>query len=318
MSGKNWQATGIVFSSSVGTALDAANVRRMFRRVVAGLDPAGWTPRELRHSFVSLLSEGGVSLEDIAELCGHAGTRVTEAAYPTRAGTVLARYAGIDTDTGQLTEAEDGRPRRLVISSDFYTVYASAGRKTDGLNRLYCWAHIRRYFVRAGDANPTQLAYWTRDWLDRIKALYATHDELTDAWNASAAPAPGRTALQAAARLADAYTAWDTALEAIEVARQAQMKSPGLRQPARKALATLDREWDGLAAHRDYPMISLDNNASERALRRPVVTRKNAYGSRTAAAAPPRRDRLDRHRDRRTSRPQRPDLPHRQPRRLRP
>jgi len=81
--GKKWQATGIVFSSSVGTALDAANVRRTFRRVVkaAGLDPADWTPRELRHSFVSLLSEGGVSLEDIAELCGHAGTRVTEAVY---------------------------------------------------------------------------------------------------------------------------------------------------------------------------------------------------------------------------------------------
>jgi integrase len=81
--GKDWQALGIVFSSSVGTALDAANVRRAFRRIVkaAGLDAAEWTPRELRHSFVSLLSEGGVSLEDIAELCGHAGTRVTEAVY---------------------------------------------------------------------------------------------------------------------------------------------------------------------------------------------------------------------------------------------
>ena len=32
-------------------------------------------------------------------------------------------------------------------------------------------------------------------------------------------------------------------------------------------------------------MISLDNNAAERALRRPVVTRKNAYGSRTSDAA---------------------------------
>lgn len=203
----------------------------------------------------------------------------------TRAGSVLARHAGIDTATGRLIPAEDGGPRRLVISSDFYTVYASAGKKTDGLTNLYCWAHIRRYFVRAGDANPTQLGYWTRDWLDRIKALYAAHDELTDAWNASVAPAPGRAALQAAARLADAYTAWDTALDAIDTARQAQMKSPGLQQPAKKALATLDREWDGLAAHRGYPMISLDNNTSERALRRPVVTRKNAYGSRTDAAA---------------------------------
>jgi transposase len=32
-------------------------------------------------------------------------------------------------------------------------------------------------------------------------------------------------------------------------------------------------------------MVSLDNNAAERALRRPVVTRKNAYGSRNDDAA---------------------------------
>ena len=63
------------------------------------------------------------------------------------------------------------------------------------------------------------------------------------------------------------------------------MGAPGLQEPAKKALATLEREWDGLAAHRDYPMISLDNNAAERALRRPVVTRKNAYGSRTEDTA---------------------------------
>jgi len=36
------------------------------------------------------------------------------------------------------------------------------------------------------------------------------------------------------------------------------MTAPGLQEPAKKALATLDREWDGLAAHRDYPMIGLD------------------------------------------------------------
>jgi len=56
---------------------------------------------------------------------------------PTRAGAVLARHAGIDSETGQL--AGDG-PRRLVISSDFYAVYTSAGKKADGLINLYCWA----------------------------------------------------------------------------------------------------------------------------------------------------------------------------------
>jgi transposase len=200
---------------------------------------------------------------------------------PTRAGAVLARHAGIDSETGQLTG--DG-PRRLVISSDFYAVYTSAGKKADGLVNLYCWAHVRRHFVRAGDANPTQLRYWTAAWLERIKALYAAHEQLMAAWTTAAAPAPGQAAA-AAARLQEAHGAWDTALDAIEAERRKQMASPGLQQPAKKALATLDREWDGLAAHRNYPMISLDNNAAERALRRPVVTRKNAYGSRTEDAA---------------------------------
>jgi hypothetical protein len=65
----------------------------------------------------------------------------------------------------------------------------------------------------------------------------------------------------------------------IDEARKKQMAAPGLQEPANKALATLDREWDGLAAHRDYPAISLDNNAAERMIRGPVVTRKNARGS---------------------------------------
>jgi hypothetical protein len=49
---------------------------------------------------------------------------------------------------------------------------------------------------------------------------------------------------------------------------------PGLQEPAKKALATLDREWDGILAHRDYPIVSLDNNKAERTMRGPVVTRK--------------------------------------------
>jgi transposase len=201
---------------------------------------------------------------------------------PTRSGAVLARHAGIDEKTGQLTDDGDGGPRRLVISSDFYKVYESAGKKADGLVNLYCWAHVRRHFVRAGDANPVQLKYWTGAWLERIRDLYAAHDELMTAWNEAAAPWDEE---KAAARLDDAYAAWGEAIAAIDEARKKQTAAPGLQEPAKKALATLDREWDGLTAHRDYPMVSLDNNAAERAIRGPVVTRKNARGSRNGDSA---------------------------------
>ncbi|SCK43563.1 tyrosine-type recombinase/integrase [Streptomyces sp. WMMB 322] len=82
--GEEWSERGLVFASEAGTELDAANVRRAFRRVlkaVDGLDPAEWTPRELRHSFVSLLSDSGVPLEEISRLVGHSSTAVTEKVY---------------------------------------------------------------------------------------------------------------------------------------------------------------------------------------------------------------------------------------------
>ena len=78
-----WAEDGYVFCTGRGTSLDAANVRRSFRVVVAaaGLDPTEWAPRELRHSFVSLLSDAGGPVEDIARLVGHRGTTVTETVY---------------------------------------------------------------------------------------------------------------------------------------------------------------------------------------------------------------------------------------------
>ena len=36
---------------------------------------------ELRHSFVSVLSDAGVPLEEITRLVGHSGTTVTELVY---------------------------------------------------------------------------------------------------------------------------------------------------------------------------------------------------------------------------------------------
>lgn len=80
--GELWQETNPVYCTAVGTGLDAANVRRGFRSVVTASKIGGnWTPRELRHSFVSLLSANGVPVESIARLVDHSGTAVTEAVY---------------------------------------------------------------------------------------------------------------------------------------------------------------------------------------------------------------------------------------------
>ncbi|MFD9880095.1 tyrosine recombinase XerC [Streptomyces alboflavus] len=84
-----WQENGLVFTSAVGTELDAANVRREFRKVLAqaallpgiDLEPREWTTRETRTSFVSILSDKGIPLEEISRLVGHSSTAVTEEVY---------------------------------------------------------------------------------------------------------------------------------------------------------------------------------------------------------------------------------------------
>lgn len=82
--GPRWRGTGLVFTTRYGTPLRPDNVRRDFRtaiRSAAGVDPREWTPRELRHSFVSLLSDSGTPLEEISRLVGHKSTLVTELVY---------------------------------------------------------------------------------------------------------------------------------------------------------------------------------------------------------------------------------------------
>lgn len=108
-----------MFASETGTELDAANVRRGFRRVAsaAGLDAAAWTPRELRHSFVSLLSDEGVPVEQIARLVGHAGgSAVTETVYRKQLRPIIDDGATVmnrvfPTGSGSHSVSHSPRPR---------------------------------------------------------------------------------------------------------------------------------------------------------------------------------------------------------------
>jgi integrase len=107
--GARWQDHGLVFPSSVGTPMSAGNARRSFRnalKLVPDLNPMEWTPRELRHSFVSLLSDAGVPLEEISRLVGHAGTTVAELVYRHQlkpviqtGATVMDRLFGTETES---------------------------------------------------------------------------------------------------------------------------------------------------------------------------------------------------------------------------
>jgi len=92
--GKLWRDNDLVFCTGLGTKLDAKNVRRQFKDITdaAGLSK-DWTPQELRHTFVSLLSASGMPVEEIARLAGHSSFLTTEVIYRRELRPVLTRGA---------------------------------------------------------------------------------------------------------------------------------------------------------------------------------------------------------------------------------
>ena len=79
--GDRWQETGHVFTSTIGTPLDARNVIRRHRAILkaAGLPPLRF--HDLRHSAATLLLAQGVSPRYISDLLGHSQVSFTMQTY---------------------------------------------------------------------------------------------------------------------------------------------------------------------------------------------------------------------------------------------
>ena len=119
-------------------------------------------------------------LEDIEDKDGHRWwlwVFVTDATTvfvmdPSRSAGVAAGQLGIDREQSQLEAGS-----RLVISSDFHKAYQSLAC-IDGVDPLWCFAHIRRYLLRAGAAHREELGDWCDAWTERIAVLYRAHHAL--------------------------------------------------------------------------------------------------------------------------------------------
>jgi integrase len=99
LAGDLWRDHGLVFASVVGTPLDPSHVRRTFRKICIAAGIGGsWSPRELRHTFVSIMSERGVPVEEIARLVGHSTTSTTETVYRRELRPVISTGAEVMDD----------------------------------------------------------------------------------------------------------------------------------------------------------------------------------------------------------------------------
>ena len=153
-----------------------------------------------------------------------------------------------------------------VLMVDRYSGYKAMQQVKHGkLVLAFCWAHVRRDFVRVGKGYP-ELTTWALAWLGRIRELYRLNRERLR-------HAPGTPEFTAADALLRKQ------VDSIAAQRDAELADDKLREPCRKALESLKEHWSGLTLFVDDSRIPMDNNYGERLIRNPAVGRKNYYGS---------------------------------------
>ena len=159
-----------------------------------------------------------------------------------------------------------GAESRGVLVVDRYAAYKAMSWVKDGVIVLaFCWAHVRRDFIRVGKGWP-ELKTWALEWLRRIRVLYRLNDR--------------RLAVQKdAAAFGEADGCLRQAVAEMKTQMETELARADLATPCRKALESLQEHWEGLTRFVDDPRIPMDNNASERLERGPAVARKNFYGS---------------------------------------
>jgi len=167
--------------------------------------------------------------------------------------------------------ADEGRQvlagYRGTVVADGFAVYEVLARDGPAFTLAHCWAHCLRHFDEIAEQWPVACA----EISGLIGELYAI-DHLVPG------PFPGDDAAQALRRQLRQGRSRAT-LDRMWQWATVQVGLP--RSDFGKAVRYMLERWEGLTRFVDDPRVPLDNNAVERALRSPVVGRKNHYGSRS-------------------------------------
>lgn len=162
--------------------------------------------------------------------------------------------------------AEAGREVLLdydgVVMADGYSAYASLAKNGGRFRLAHCWAHVRRKFI---EVEP--VAGSATEMLDLIGELYAIEQ--------SCPTGPPGDGLRATLRNERSRPVVRRIQDWLQVTRALPQSGLG------KAIAYAGGMWSGLTRFLDDPRIPIDNNATERAMRGPVIGRKNHYGSKS-------------------------------------
>lgn len=168
------------------------------------------------------------------------------------------------TRSAQVPKAHFAGVQAGIVSADRHSSYKSLA-KEGALQIAYCWAHVRRDFIRLAKEREVHQG-WAEQWLAGIAELYRWHRRRHQEQRESSAWRAADSGLRAA-------------LAELQQRLRCELGQRRLAHDRKKVLTSLERHWEGLTIFVEHPEVAIDNNPAERALRGPVVGRKNYYGS---------------------------------------
>jgi transposase len=160
----------------------------------------------------------------------------------------------------------------VVLVCDRYSAYKSLALECEELILAFCWAHVRRDFLKAVRSWP-ELEGWMCTWVVDIRELYHLNATRLEQWEA------GWSLEHQSSAFAECHQALKAKLREMQERCATHLQEPALHLAKQKVLSSLHNHWDGLTVFVDRPEVAMDNNTAERILRNPVVGRKNYYGS---------------------------------------
>jgi len=157
-----------------------------------------------------------------------------------------------------------------TLMTDGYAVYDSVA-KTKGLTHLGCWAHGRRYFKEASDAQPKGTSGKPEQALAYIQKLFRLEGQIKTATTDEKYQSRQQISIPILASLKK----W----------LDKSLKHPVKSEKLAKALTYLNNQWPKLIRYTENGAWPIDNNLAENCIRPFVIGRKNWLFAATAEGA---------------------------------
>ena len=210
---------------------------------------------------------------------------------PTRSAAVpLAHFSGIEAE-------------KVIVVCDRFSSYKKLARLNAAIILAYCWAHVRRDFLDLALKFPA-LEKWALAWVDEIATSYHLNRQRLTHWDENLPLAQQSVLFDQAQKLltdqmqlmnnrsiklllADksaTNSSETTVRQSLAITGTDEVDAPALQpdqlhEAQRNVLISLVNHWQGLIIFLTHPEVAMDNNSAERAIRNPVIGRKNYYGS---------------------------------------